>query len=123
MGKKRQRIVSFEEKEAEAVVADEQALLNSIANLKFKPFDDSQNFEVLNDFDDFYATEDYDPNNVLTFEEIASEFEELYSEKITNNKTESKKQTKNSKAKGKKEFIRGEKVYRNSLSNTKNKKK
>lgn len=75
----------YEKEETEVVVADEKQMLENISQVKFKPFDDnSQNFEVLNDFDDFYAVDESDPNDVLTFEEIAAEFEELYSIKITN---------------------------------------
>ena len=76
---------NYESKEEETPPVDEKSMLESISNVEFKPFDDnSQNFEILNDFDDFYAVDDSDPNDVLTFEEIAAEFEELYSIKITN---------------------------------------
>lgn len=79
---------SFKAKE-ETVVVDEKTLLENISKVEFKPFDDnSQNFEVLNDLDDFYAVDDSDPNDVLSFEEIAAEFEELYDEKIENKKEE-----------------------------------
>lgn len=76
---------NYETKEEVEVKVDEKALLDNISQVQFKPFDDNKNdFEVLNDFDDFYAVDESDPNDVLTFEEIAAEFEELYSIKITN---------------------------------------
>ena len=57
-------------------VVDEKALLENISNVSFKPFDDSsQNFEVLNNFEDFYAIDNSDPNDVLSFEEIAAAYE------------------------------------------------
>lgn len=84
---------SFEKEEAELVVVDEKKLLENISQVQFKPFDDNtQDFEVLNDFDDFYAIDETDPNDVLTFEEIAAEFEELYSIKITNEGEEEQKE-------------------------------
>ena len=60
---------NYEEKKEVEVKVDEKALLVNISQVKFKPFDDNKNdFEVLNDFDDFYAVDDSDPNDVLTFE-------------------------------------------------------
>ena len=98
---------SFKEKEEETVVADEKTLLENISKVEFKPFDDnSQNFEVLNDFDDFYAVDDSNPNDVLSFEEIAAEFKELYNEQIEHNQEE--KNDSNTKSEQEKELIEQE---------------
>ena len=44
----------YEDSEPEVFVADENFLLNSIANVQFKPFDDgTRNFEIINNEEDF----------------------------------------------------------------------
>ncbi|MBQ7765076.1 hypothetical protein IJ384_06905 [bacterium] len=49
----------YNEPEKEEAVVDAEALLNSITDVQFKPFDDgTRNFEVLNDFEDTPSVEE-----------------------------------------------------------------
>lgn len=77
------------QKNEEEIIVDEKVLLENISKVSFKPFfDGTEEFEILNDLDNFYAEEDNNTNDILSRDEIAAEFEELYSEKIEFNQKE-----------------------------------
>lgn len=62
------------DEEPEQHVVDENALLNSILNVQFKPFDDgSRKFEIINDFDD---EEEEEPIQT-TFDDVQKEFNQF----------------------------------------------
>ena len=70
----------YREKPKEKPVADENALLNSISNVQFKPFDDgTRNFEVINDFDEEPAP---------SVDDIQKEFSQFGDLEITEEKEE-----------------------------------
>ncbi len=70
----------YEDKQVEEYVADEEALLNSIANVQFKPFDDgTRKFEIINDFDEEEEVE-ATPN----VSEIRNEFNQFENFVVTN---------------------------------------
>lgn len=83
--------------EAEQIVVDEKGLLDSISNVQFKPFDDGSNdFEILNNFDDvptvsdmqkefsqfegFEITEEEDKIETLNNHQEYDDFTSLYDE-------------------------------------------
>lgn len=66
----------YEKKEPEPVVVDEEALLNNITNVTFKPFDDgSRDFEIINDFDD---------SNAPSISDMQKEFDQFSDIQIMN---------------------------------------
>ncbi len=63
----------YKEEEPEVYVADENALLNSIMNVKFKPFDDgTREFEIINN-----DIEDSPEENSPSIEDIRNEFNQF----------------------------------------------
>lgn len=63
----------YKEKPKKEFVPDEKALLNSIMNVEFKPFDDgTRKFEIINDFEE--EEEKYEPQPVVDIEKEFSQF-------------------------------------------------
>lgn len=64
----------YEEEKIEEPVADENALLNSIMNVQFKPFDDgTRKFEIINDFEEEESPQEPSP----TVADIQKEFSQF----------------------------------------------